>query len=1034
MTTICNHSVVLFGGYSNKHISPFSDTWIFDGEKEEWQELKPVSQIKPRYYHSAVAMYQELSPCKCKESVVVYGGIGKYLNCYDDIWELRCVNNSAAEKVYQWFSLQGNGTTSNPSPSSRGFQTVFSSRQLKSMYLWGGISCSALLDTYQGNWPNSTVLYDLWRYDFTLNSWNLVASNTYSYDMSRGRHRVTNRDFSPAVTFQVNNKEKGVVVSGRLTRVVDFQSGSITSPFINRRENVPDIASVGASVVVMGGQIVVFGGSQATVGNNTISDLYPTVWNLSYNNINDQWNWFANPCPISSPRGRLLLQANVHLVENKIFIVGGFVFEDPFSLLVSLNGGDHESVSFSDVWEFDLLDRRWWRSWSSYAPKSLIMMASAVVDRKLIFFGGSVEYTPQPLESFSSSMAFMTPLNFNMTALNTTWGYHTHTRRWTLYKVDVHTWPSSRVGASLVSVGNGSLLLFGGLSDNSQPLNDLWCLTLCRNHDEISGESESCAQWVKLGNGEIKPRYYHAAAVLGSRFMTIVGGYFKFSYCLHDMWLYDLQTGHWSMQNALGLPRPLLNTCRYLMTSIGTKLIVLYQNGTVDQGSFLVDGVTGGITYTYDKATKVRWIAQAGSPSFGVAAMVSWRNYILALGLPSPRMDANDDDDDRLILSLFMPGCAAGHKSSSWRSKSCSKCPIGSYSNKGSSHCTPCPDDLKTTASGSTSLKDCLCAKGYCSGHGTCYVSSPNKSYQSDMKPYCVCDNGYSGPVCEYPFLYVIVGTMIASTIVLLLIGLLLVKCLRYKKGKLVAEKEMESMKEAMKKVWSIGAEELYPETGHVGEGGFGEVSKARYREMTVAVKKLHKDLICFIEEERAFAREVESMQSIRHPNIVLFLGAGKFADGCPFIVLEYVSNGSVRDILDNEAIAIDDGRRIMIALHTARGMMFLHDLKPPRIHRDLKSPNLLVTQDWVVKVADFGTSRLIQAKESTSNLMNSIGTIGKRKRRFRKSEDNVELGTNSEQDMALPLLSENVGTRLWQAPETIGHQTRYGLPADVYR
>ena len=150
--------------------------------------------------------------------------------------------------------------------------------------------------------------------------------------------------------------------------------------------------------------------------------------------------------------------------------------------------------------------------------------------------------------------------------------------------------------------------------------------------------------------------------------------------------------------------------------------------------------------------------------------------------------------------------------------------------------------------------------------------------------------------------------------------------------------------------------------------------------------------------------------------------------------MLEYVSNGNVRGILDNEATEIDDGRRVAIALHAARGMMFLHGLTPPRIHRDLKSPNLLFTQDWVVKVADFGTSRLLQATESAGCLMHGIRSIGKRKRRLRKSEDNIDLDTYSEQDLTAPLLSENIGTRLRQAPETIGRHTRYGLSADVYR
>ena len=341
----------------------------------------------------------------------------------------------------------------------------------------------------------------------------------------------------------------------------------------------------------MGGEIVIFGGNQLL---NTV--LYPNAWNLSYSN--NQWNWFANPCPIkNSPRGRILLQDNVRLAGNSIFVFGGFVSEDPSRIYL-----DNGRAVFNDNWEFDLLAGRWWRSWSSLAPKSLMLMTSAVVDDdQLIFFGGSANATLRGVENPNGTNAYM--------PLDTTWGYHIHTRRWTLYETYVR--PSPRVGASLVSVRDGSLLLFGGLSDG-QPLNDLWRLTLCEN--DLSVVSESCAQWVSLGNGEIGPRYYHSVVIVDGH-MAVVGGSTTFQDCLHDMWLYDLQTGQWSMRNALGLPKAPMSTCRYLMTSIGSKILVIYQNWTVvstvvQMGG--VDGVTGGMTYSYDMTSSEGWITQAG--------------------------------------------------------------------------------------------------------------------------------------------------------------------------------------------------------------------------------------------------------------------------------------------------------------------------------------------------------------------------------------------------------------------------------------
>ncbi len=51
----------------------------------------------------------------------------------------------------------------------------------------------------------------------------------------------------------------------------------------------------------------------------------------------------------------------------------------------------------------------------------------------------------------------------------------------------------------------------------------------------------------------------------------------------------------------------------------------------------------------------------------------------------------------------------------------------------------------------------------------------------------------------------------------------------------------------------------------------------------------------------------------------------------------------------------IDEKRRVLMALDVARGMHYLHTCRPPIVHRDLKTPNLLVDKDWTIKVADFG-------------------------------------------------------------------------------
>ncbi|KAL0727115.1 hypothetical protein Bca4012_023208 [Brassica carinata] len=143
-----------------------------------------------------------------------------------------------------------------------------------------------------------------------------------------------------------------------------------------------------------------------------------------------------------------------------------------------------------------------------------------------------------------------------------------------------------------------------------------------------------------------------------------------------------------------------------------------------------------------------------------------------------------------------------------------------------------------------------------------------------------------------------------------------------------------------------------------VGAGSFGTVHRAEWHGSDVAVKIL--SIQDFHDDQfREFLREVAIMKRVRHPNVVLFMGAVTDRTRLS-IVTEYLPRGSLFRLIHRPASGelLDHRRRLRMALDVAKGLNYLHCLNPPVVHWDLKSPNLLVDKNWTVKVCDFGLSR----------------------------------------------------------------------------
>ncbi|XP_044490062.1 serine/threonine-protein kinase STY46-like isoform X1 [Mangifera indica] len=188
--------------------------------------------------------------------------------------------------------------------------------------------------------------------------------------------------------------------------------------------------------------------------------------------------------------------------------------------------------------------------------------------------------------------------------------------------------------------------------------------------------------------------------------------------------------------------------------------------------------------------------------------------------------------------------------------------------------------------------------------------------------------------------------------------------------------------------VWEIDPEQL--KFGNkVASGSYGDLYKGTYCSQEVAIKVLKPERINS-DLQKEFAQEVFIMRKVRHKNVVQFIGAcTKPPSLC--IVTEFMSGGSVYDYLHKQKGVFKLPSLIKVAIDVSKGMNYLHQNNI--IHRDLKAANLLMDENEVVKVADFGVARV-------------------------KAQSGV--------------MTAETGTYRWMAPEVIEHKP-YDHKADVF-
>ncbi|XP_076894255.1 putative serine/threonine-protein kinase PBL7 [Bidens hawaiensis] len=164
-----------------------------------------------------------------------------------------------------------------------------------------------------------------------------------------------------------------------------------------------------------------------------------------------------------------------------------------------------------------------------------------------------------------------------------------------------------------------------------------------------------------------------------------------------------------------------------------------------------------------------------------------------------------------------------------------------------------------------------------------------------------------------------------------------------------------------------------------IGKGGFGKVYKGKlggfHGQMTVALKRLDRR---FGQGDPEFWKEIITLSLYKHENIVSLLG---FCDDHDekILVYPYLPNRSLELYLNNDKLTWIG--RLKICIGAARGLAYLHNAEGTHqrvLHRDIKSCNILLDEDWKAKISDFGLSKFGPANQKYTFLYSyPAGTPG---------------------------------------------------------
>jgi len=155
-----------------------------------------------------------------------------------------------------------------------------------------------------------------------------------------------------------------------------------------------------------------------------------------------------------------------------------------------------------------------------------------------------------------------------------------------------------------------------------------------------------------------------------------------------------------------------------------------------------------------------------------------------------------------------------------------------------------------------------------------------------------------------------------------------------------------------------------------LGEGGMGVVYKAQDTKLDriVALKFLPEHLLCDEEAKKRFVHEAKAASALNHPNITTVHEIDE-VDGECFISMEYIEGKSIKELVEKKGLSLEEV--LKIAIQVAEGLSKAH--QKDIVHRDIKSDNIMLTPDGLVKIMDFGLAKL----KGVTKLTKTGSTLG---------------------------------------------------------